>query len=187
MFKLNAPEYRLLKNISNDLTKVFKGGRKTIDMLLMSMKDKVAADDVKEYSVQECIEEALSEYCMSKAQRQRITFKRENDFKFIGSKHFFKHVLFNLMQNAFKYAGKDATIEIWLEGNKLYFKDNGSGIAPEKLPHIFDKFHTTSRTGTGIGLAFCKMVMENLGGEIKCKSEPGKYTEFILVFPKLDR
>lgn len=144
---------------------------------------KIVADDVKEYSVKECTKEALSEYCMCKDQKQRVILKPGNDFRFIGSKHFFKHVIFNLIKNTFKYAGEDATIEIWLEGNKLYFKDNGIGIALEKLPHIFEKFHTTSCTGTGIGLAFCKMVMENLGGEISCKSELGKYTEFILVFP----
>lgn len=39
VFRINAPEYKMLKNISNDLTKVFKVGRKTIDMLLMSMKE----------------------------------------------------------------------------------------------------------------------------------------------------
>lgn len=185
--KMNAPEYKMLKSISNDLAKVFKGGRKTIDMLLMSMKDEIAADDVKEYSVLECVKEALSEYCLSKEQRQRITFKKEIDFRFIGSKHFFKHVILNLIQNAFKYAGNGANIEIRLEGNELYFKDNGAGIAPDKLSHIFDKFHTTSRTGTGIGLAFCKMVMESLGGEVECRSELSKYTEFILMFPKLNR
>jgi signal transduction histidine kinase len=58
----------------------------------------------------------------------------------------------SLPSSLWKYANKDATIEIRLEGNKLYFKDNGIGIPSEKLPHIFDKFHTTSRTGTGIGL-----------------------------------
>ena len=177
----------MLKNISNDLTKVFKGGRKTIDMLLMSMKDKMVADDVREYSINECIKEALSEYYMGKDQKQRVILKPGNDFRFIGSKHFFKHVIFNLIKNTFKYAGEDATIEIRLEGNKLYFRDNGAGIAPEKLLHIFEKFHTTSCSGTGIGLAFCKMVMENLGGEINCKSELGKYTEFTLVFPRLSK
>ncbi|MBA8667975.1 HAMP domain-containing histidine kinase [Holosporaceae bacterium 'Namur'] len=54
----------------------------------------------------------------------------------------------------------------------------------EPLPYIFDKFYSKSKSGTGIGLAFCKMIMQDMGGYIECKSRVGKYTEFILTFPK---
>jgi len=56
------------------------------------------------------------------------------------------------------------------------------------LPHIFTRFYTWSAdrnqsTGTGIGLAFCRSVMESFGGTIDCKSQLGEYTEFTLAFP----
>jgi signal transduction histidine kinase len=55
------------------------------------------------------------------------------------------------------------------------------------LPHIFDSFFTTeSSTGTGVGLAFSKMVMQSHQGKIECASVEGEYTEFILSFSHLD-
>lgn len=68
--------------------------------------------------------------------------------------------------------------------NILIFKDTGKGISKENISHIFRKFYSRTKYGTGIGLSFCKMVMESLGGEIKCKSQEGKFTEFRLCFPK---
>ena len=69
--------------------------------------------------------------------------------------------------------------------NKLFFKDTGTGIAPDVLPHIFDRFFTKTENGIGIGLAFCRYAMESLQGEIICHSENGKFTEFTLTFPTL--
>ena len=71
--------------------------------------------------------------------------------------------------------------------NILSFKDTGAGIAPEILPHIFEKFYSRTKYGTGIGLAFCKSVMKGLGGDITCTSQYGEYTEFILTFPPLEK
>ena len=68
------------------------------------------------------------------------------------------------LENAHKHGGQDVKIKIWTKGSRLYFKDYGTGIPKENLPYIFDRFYTGSKTGTGIGLAFCKMVME-----IMCK------------------
>jgi signal transduction histidine kinase len=63
--------------------------------------------------------------------------------------------------------------------------DTGPGI-PASLKHqIFDRFFSTIRygQGAGIGLSFCKMVMESIGGEIQCESREGEYTTFRLIFP----
>ena len=71
--------------------------------------------------------------------------------------------------------------------NYLIVKDTATGIPKDFLPKIFDQFETKKSTsgGTGLGLAFCKMVMESYGGKIECNSELGKYTEFVLSFPKI--
>jgi signal transduction histidine kinase len=60
------------------------------------------------------------------------------------------------------------------------------GIRHEVLPKLFEKFYTTTYRGTGLGLglAFCKMVMNGFGGSISCASEWGQYTTFKLIFPK---
>lgn len=81
------------------------------------------------------------------------------------------------------------SIEIWLEStlseNIVHFKDTGLGIRPEHLPKIFEVFFTSgTNKGTGVGLAFCKMALQILGGQITCQSEWQHFTEFSLHFPK---
>ncbi|HPX05333.1 MAG TPA: HAMP domain-containing sensor histidine kinase, partial [Tenuifilaceae bacterium] len=59
--------------------------------------------------------------------------------------------------------------------------DNGTGIAPEVMEHIFTPFFTTKANGSGIGLSIAKSIMQLHGGSISCRSEDG-CTEFKLVF-----
>jgi two-component system sensor histidine kinase PilS (NtrC family) len=61
--------------------------------------------------------------------------------------------------------------------------DTGSGIADEHLPSIFDPFFTTKNDGTGLGLAIVYRIIEDLGGSIDVKSEPGKGTVFTVRLP----
>jgi two-component system, OmpR family, sensor histidine kinase KdpD len=87
----------------------------------------------------------------------------------------FEQVLFNLLDNAAKYASPDTTVAIhaWQEGDeaKLQIADEGSGIPPEELDRIFDKFHRAEkqdqvRAGTGLGLAISRGFIEAMGGSI---------------------
>jgi two-component system sensor histidine kinase KdpD len=87
----------------------------------------------------------------------------------------FEQVLFNLFDNAAKYApvGSLIRIEARHEGSlvRLAVVDEGPGIAPEDLEHIFDKFYRVhsgdrQRAGTGLGLAICRGFIEAMGGAI---------------------
>jgi two-component system sensor histidine kinase KdpD len=87
----------------------------------------------------------------------------------------FEQVLFNLLDNAAKYAPPDTTIAIrgWREGKALYLKvlDEGEGIPPAELDHIFDKFYRAQksdqvRAGTGLGLAISRGFTEAMKGHI---------------------
>ena len=87
----------------------------------------------------------------------------------------FEQVLFNLLDNAAKYASPETTVLIqsWQEGAnvKLQVVDEGSGIPPEELDRIFDKFHRAQkedqvRAGTGLGLSISRGFMEAMGGSI---------------------
>ncbi len=105
-------------------------------------------------------------------------------------------VLVNLLQNSLDAlkakafpAGERATI--WIEGrvengqSLLCVRDNGAGIAPEAMDKIFDPFFTTKDVGEGmgLGLSICHRIVQEFGGHIAVKSEPGKYSEFTLTFP----
>ncbi|MBN1964843.1 MAG: HAMP domain-containing protein, partial [Anaerolineae bacterium] len=61
--------------------------------------------------------------------------------------------------------------------------DNGAGIAPQDLSHIFDPFYTTKQHGTGLGLSICHDVIERHGGAIGVESEDGLGTTFIITLP----
>jgi signal transduction histidine kinase len=64
--------------------------------------------------------------------------------------------------------------------------DTGSGIAPERLPVIFEDFVTTKRRGLGLGLAISKRIVEQLGGTIAVSSELGRGTAFTVRLPARD-
>jgi len=71
----------------------------------------------------------------------------------------------------------------------LVVEDEGRGIAPEKLEHIFDRFQqgdaSDSRAlgGTGLGLALCRSIVEQHGGRIWAESTPGKGSRFLFTLP----
>lgn len=87
----------------------------------------------------------------------------------------FEQVLFNLLDNAAKYAPTETTVRIesWQDGNmvKLQILDEGGGIPPEEIELVFEKFHRASkgdqvRAGTGLGLAISRGFVEAMGGTI---------------------
>ena len=185
LIRLNQDEYDLLQNISKSMQRLSKKGVNTVDNILISLRTSVVANDKKLYSLKHCVKEALEEYTTHNEAAKNIEIKIHTNFKIHCSIHYFKHMLFNLLNNAYKYNGQNVKIKIWTRGRKLHFKDYGNGIDEEDLPHIFKRFYTKTETGTGIGLPFCQMVMEDLGGTIECHSQTGKFTEFILSFPAL--
>ncbi len=74
---------------------------------------------------------------------------------------------------------------------EIYVADSGDGIDPDHLDSIFERFVTTKRdantmeySGTGLGLAFCKMVIDGHGGSISVESEPGHGSTFKIALPK---
>ena len=62
-------------------------------------------------------------------------------------------------------------------------RDHGTGITPDDLPRVFDPYFTTRRTGTGIGLAISRNIVEGLGGRITVASQPERGTEVRIELP----
>lgn len=102
-------------------------------------------------------------------------------------------VLGNLLSNALKYSDPGKS-ERWIkitsreDGEKFYLtvEDNGIGVSPEHLPHLFEMFYRASEqsSGSGLGLYIVSESLQRVGASIKAESEPGKGTKFQVQIPK---
>jgi two-component system CAI-1 autoinducer sensor kinase/phosphatase CqsS len=167
-----------------------------IDMLLFNARQ--SAINVEEFrvcSVQHCIRVALARYpFVSPEQRDLVVTDESCDFEFRGAEILLVHILFNLLKNGLYHIGRagKGDIRIWTDQQRrLHVRDSGAGIPAQVLPRIFRRFYIWSPAGAtppgaGLGLAFCKMVIESFGGTITCDSAYGEYTEFVLTFPAVE-
>ena len=164
-----------------------------INMLLTKLNNvDFNFNEFSDCSADDCVKSSLEKFVMPDFMTDKINYDAKNNFKFFGSSTLITHVIMNLLKNSIFYIlkAKKGQIYIWfenkLEVNEIHFKDTASGISKNVLEHIFQPFFTTeSSTGTGVGLAFSKMVMESHRGSIDCFSEEGAFTEFILTFSKI--
>jgi two-component system, OmpR family, sensor histidine kinase BaeS len=103
-------------------------------------------------------------------------------------------VLSNLVANAVRFTPPGGTITLRAERIpscvQLVVEDTGSGITPEDLPYVFDRFwkaeHARSRhegTGSGLGLAIARQLVQAHGGSIHAESSPGVGTKFVIDLP----
>ena len=106
-----------------------------------------------------------------------------------------KRAVTNILENAAKYMDKNPgliRIKVGDAGNWLVVQveDNGRGIEPEALPHIFDRFYradparNSDQGGSGLGLAIVKQIIEGHGGRVEARSAPGQGTSIYFSLPK---
>lgn len=111
-----------------------------------------------------------------------------------GDESQIKQLVLILLDNAIKYTNQGGTIEVSLKklDNKtarFAIKNSGNGIQPEDISKIFDRFYRADKSrdrksgGYGLGLSIAKSIVVSHKGTIKLKSEPNKFTEFIVEIP----
>ena len=118
----------------------------------------------------------------------------ENTLVEVDEMHF-TNVIFNLLDNALKYAYEGRALKLHIETRvingkvEIEIEDNGIGIKKEDLKKIFDKFYRVSTgnvhnvKGFGLGLAYVQKIIEDLKGSIHAESELNIGTKFIIVLP----
>jgi len=121
-----------------------------------------------------------------------IVIGRLEDLSVMGDTYMLKRLLANLIDNAIAYTpdGGIVTLSLFRDGDRarLEVADNGRGIAPEHIPHIFDRFYRVdqarSRTkgGSGLGLAIVKAIAEQHQEKVTVTSELGKGSTFTVSF-----
>ncbi|MGC9977361.1 MAG: hybrid sensor histidine kinase/response regulator [Syntrophales bacterium] len=116
----------------------------------------------------------------------------ENLFQIVGDEESLVRVFINIIGNAAKYTPESGKISVSAQNGEHYvtvnISDTGVGIAQDKLPFIFEPFYRAGgkeerHRGSGLGLTFCKKIMDSHGGEIGATSKEGEGTTCTLKFP----
>ncbi|MBO0512645.1 sensor histidine kinase [Streptomyces beijiangensis] len=98
-----------------------------------------------------------------------------------------ERAIVNVLDNAVKFSPPQGTIEVTLTDGELTVRDHGSGIPPEDLPHVFERFwrSPTARSlpGSGLGLSIVARTIQQSGGSISLHEAPGGGTEARIRIP----
>jgi len=198
-----GPSQQYAKSEKNYLKKLLMAARNIeteskysltiIDMLLVNLgnqypyhKDYVYAtetlfDAINRYPFRDKIERALIE----------VDMHRGKDFVYYGNSMLLQHVVFNLIKNAIYEIKKQnkGCIKIWLENhfkyNELHVYNDASGIDEENYDKIFQRFYTSRRNSSGLGLYICKIIMHEMKGDIFFNTDHSRYVEFVVQLPKV--
>lgn len=142
-------------------------------------------------NINELIMEVVEFFKITKKNVNFVLDFSENDIIINIDKGAFKQVIYNILDNSYKYSGDEKIISISLEKSKnklsMVFKDNGFGMSSEELKFVFEKFFRGNETqaipGTGLGLTLIKNIVESHGGKITIDSKKGKGTQITINLP----
>jgi two-component system, OmpR family, sensor histidine kinase MprB len=93
----------------------------------------------------------------------------------------------NLLDNAARHSQSEGVVEVDVNGDGVRVRDHGSGVNPEDLPHVFDRFYrgasARGKQGTGLGLAIVKQAAEQAGGSVSAANAPDMGAIFTMRLP----
>ncbi len=144
------------------------------------------------------INEVLEEACeiaipLGRPKGIRIEQHLEPDIVSTGNEAFLRDLFLVFLENAVKYSPANSVIKVSLarahDTAEVRFEDQGIGISPEHLPHIFERFYRATesagveaRSG-GLGLAIAQAIVHAHGGRIECQTDPGRGSTFTVFLP----
>jgi signal transduction histidine kinase len=149
------------------------------DLLLLARADAGRSLANEPIEIQPLIEDTARQMRLLDPARQ-IRLDIPAGLKIIGDRDAFKQVMMILLDNAIKHSdgGIDVQAHLVDGGVEIRVRDYGEGVAPDVLPHIFDRFYRgedrANLPGFGLGLSIAKALVEAMGGEISIESELGK-------------
>lgn len=165
-------------------------------LLLARFENQKAALQIESVAVDEVLMQVLERYSSKMISKNiALDFECTDRYWIRSDAYLVSVILDNLISNAVKYTGENGSIAITLAREKdtvaCRIADNGAGIAPSDLQHIYNKFFRAESQrqavkGTGLGLSIVKRLCVLLQAELKIQSELGKGTEACLLFPASD-
>lgn len=181
-----------LSDINREIDRLSSIVTDLLTLVRMDVKDvKLSRENMSLAAVVKDTEHLLRP--MAEKRRQELILSLQDDCDMYADRTKLQQVVYNLMENAFKYTQEGGTVQVTLQRSGrdavLTVKDNGPGIAAEHLPHIFDRFYRVDKArsreagGTGLGLAIVHQLVMLHGGEIHVESEVGSGTQFTVELP----
>ncbi|ASJ98521.1 MULTISPECIES: sensor histidine kinase [Shewanella] len=115
---------------------------------------------------------------MAESNGQTLSLSLDEDYSVMGDKYLLFQALFNLVDNAIKYSGEGAKVEIVQQGNRILIRDNGPGIPAEATERVFDRLvrldPSRHNKGTGLGLSLVKAILQRHNARIElADNQPG--------------
>ncbi len=167
------------------------------DLLLLARADSPGQALASEpLDLMEVAEAATQEATvLANARGVRLTAALPEPVPFRGDHESLRRMLLALLDNAVKYTPSGGTIRLTLRviGSEaeVTVRDSGTGIAPEDLPHLFERFYRASkdrrrdggRGGAGLGLSIAQWIARQHRGEISVVSLPGEGAQFLVRLP----
>jgi len=141
----------------------------------------------------EALAPSLRAYAEEYGHQFRFEKRSSGPFPVMLEPRLLELVLVNLWENACKFTppGGLLQVRVGAQADQLLIdvEDNGPGIPPDELPHLFERFHrgitTQDVPGSGLGLSIAQEAAQRLGGTIAAESEPGRGSRFTLTLPLL--
>jgi signal transduction histidine kinase len=145
------------------------------------------------------LNDLLAECCRSAqtlagARRVALECRPAVDVAFRGDEELVRRMVMNLIDNAIRYTPEAGRVSVSLEarngGVAIRVADTGAGIAPEAVPHVFERFYRGDKArsrqdgGFGLGLAIVKWVAESHNGGVELASTPGAGSTFTVTLPR---
>jgi len=153
--------------------------------------------DLQEFDLHDLTDEVFADLEMRAKERNvRLTYKEgaNQHYRVRADKESIRQVLLNLIHNSIKYGRQDGLTKVSFYDMESYIlleiSDNGIGINPEHLAHVFDRFYRVDKSrsrdagGTGLGLAIAKQLIEAHKQTVNVRSNVGKGSAFGLTLEK---
>lgn len=192
------------ESISNSLQRVSKSANRMSGLLediLKYTRIKNTRDKLQEVDLNKILKSTIKEMHESIAESNAV-IEHENLPEVHAIGFLMRQLFINILQNSLKYAAEDRQPKITITASqepvlihdkyKVYchwvrFSDNGIGFEQkyaESIFKVFTRLHTQEHyTGSGVGLALCKKIMQTVGGDIHAEGRPNEGTDIILYFP----
>jgi two-component system sensor histidine kinase HydH len=182
------------RRISQEMAQSILSGIKEIEAIIADLLDYARETrlDCQEYALGRILAPVV-ESCAAEGRERGVRVEAHGlDAELVAAvdgprlRQVFANVMKNALEATERQLGGHVGVRLQSRGAAVVVEvaDNGVGIQPEHREKIFLPFYTTKPTGTGLGMAIVKKIMDLHGGEIEIDSAPGRGTTIRLVIPR---